>query len=94
MELIVVLLLAALAVLAVAVIGYKRVISLDTFFPNANSSQYWQPRSLDMSDYTVARTGGGIQLSREMTLHLARPNRDIDLRLTKWFGPRGQSIAA
>jgi hypothetical protein len=60
---------------------------LDTFFPDANSKQYHQPRQLDMSDYAVQRTGGGIQLSREMTLHLARPNRDAKLRLTKWFGP-------
>ena len=60
---------------------------LDTFFPDANSNQYWQPRQLDMSDYAVERTGGGIQLSREMTLHLARSNRDVNLRLSKWFGP-------
>lgn len=60
---------------------------LDTFFPDATSTQYWQPRPLDMSDYGVERIGDGIQLSREMTLHLARPNRDATLRLTKWFGP-------
>lgn len=60
---------------------------LDTFFPDANSTEYWQPRPLDMSDYAVAKTGGGIQMSREMTLHLARSNRDVNLRLTKWFGP-------
>ena len=37
---------------------------LDTFFPDANSKCYWQPRQLDMSDYAVERTGGGIGLSR------------------------------
>ena len=65
---------------------------LDTFFPDATSTQYWQPRPLDMSDYAVQRTGGGIQLSREMTLHLARPNRDAALRLTKWFGPAANPL--
>lgn len=65
---------------------------LDTFFPDATSQQYWQPRPLDMSDYAVERTGGGIQLSREMTLHLARPNRDATLRLTKWFGPAANPL--
>jgi hypothetical protein len=60
---------------------------LDVFFHDDQFDQYWQPRQLDMSDYTVQRTGGGIQLSREMTLHLARPNLDAPLRLTKWFGP-------
>jgi len=65
---------------------------LDTFFPDATSTQYWQPRPLDMSDYAVERMGGGIQLSREMTLHLARPNRDAALRLTKWFGPAANPL--
>jgi hypothetical protein len=59
---------------------------IDTFFPDATSTQYWQPRQLDMSDYDVSRTGGGIQMSREMILHLARSNQDAKLRLTKWFG--------
>lgn len=65
---------------------------LDTFFPDATSNQYWQPRQLDMSDYVVQRTGGGIQLSREMTLHLARPNADAAFRLTKWFGPAANPL--
>jgi len=60
---------------------------LDTFFPAADSNQYVQPRQLDMSDYAVERTGGGIRLSRQMILHLARSNRDAALRLSKWFGP-------
>ena len=59
----------------------------DTFFPDANSNAYLQPRKLDMSDYDMERTNGGIQFSRQMTLHLARSNRDVSLRLTKWFGP-------
>ncbi len=65
---------------------------LDTFFPDADSKQYWQPRQLDMSDYAVERTGGGIQLSRPMALHLARANRDVRLRLTKWFGPAANPL--
>ncbi len=60
---------------------------LDTFFRSPESSEYIQPRALDMSDYSVEQACGGIQMSREMTLHLARPNRDAALRLTKWFGP-------
>jgi hypothetical protein len=40
-----------------------------------------------MSDYAVEHTGGGCQLSREMKLHLARPDIDVHLKLAKWFGP-------
>ena len=58
----------------------------DTFFPDANSNAYLQPRELDMSDYNMEDTCGGTQFSRQMTLHLARSNRDVALRLTKWFG--------
>jgi hypothetical protein len=58
----------------------------DTFFPDANSNAYLQPRELDMSDYRLEDVNGGSQFSREMTLHLARPNRNIRLHLTKWFG--------
>ncbi|MBU4400558.1 MAG: hypothetical protein KKE86_14645, partial [Planctomycetes bacterium] len=65
---------------------------LDTFFPDAAFAQYRQPRQLDMSDYVVEHTGGGRRLSRQMTLHLARPNRDVGLRLTKWFGPAANPI--
>lgn len=65
---------------------------LDTFFPDATSNQYWQPRQLDMSDYTVQRIGGGVRLTREMTLHLARSNRDAAFRLAKWFGPAANPL--
>ena len=65
---------------------------LDTFYRDAHATQYWQPRELDMSDYAVERIGGGCQLSREMTLHLTRPNCDVSLRLTKWFGPAANPI--
>lgn len=59
----------------------------DTFFPDANSNAYLQPRQLDMSDYRLDDVNGGTQFSREMTLHLARPNRNVRIELTKWFGP-------
>jgi hypothetical protein len=65
---------------------------LDTFFPEANSTRYWQPRALDMSDYEVERTGGGVQLSRRMTLRLSRTENSVDLRLTKWFGPAANPL--
>jgi hypothetical protein len=65
---------------------------VDTFFLDATPAQYWQPRPLDMSVYSVERTGGGCQLSREMNLHLARPNSDVNLRLTKWFGPASNPL--
>jgi hypothetical protein len=65
---------------------------IDTFYPDAAANQYWQPRQLDMSDYAVARSNGAIGLSREMTLHLARANRDAKLRLTKWFGPAAHPL--
>jgi hypothetical protein len=59
----------------------------DTFYPDANSNAYLQPRELDMSDYDMDKMPGGLQFSRKMSLHLARANRDVNLRLTKWFGP-------
>ncbi len=64
----------------------------DTFFPDATSNAYWQPRTLDMSEYDVEHSGGGFQFSRQMTLHLGRANRDVSLRLTKWFGPAGNPL--
>jgi len=60
---------------------------LDTFYPDARLDRYVQPRALDMSDYAMERSGGGLALSRRMTLHLARPDCDVDLRLVKWLGP-------
>ena len=60
---------------------------LDTFFRDVNLTQYWQPRQLDMSDYVLERSGDGCQLSRQMSLHLVRTNRNVTLRLTKRFGP-------
>jgi len=60
---------------------------LDTFYPDARLDRYVQPRALDMSDYAVERIAGGIALSRRMTLHLARPDRDVELHLAKWLGP-------
>jgi len=55
---------------------------LDVFFPDAKAERYVQPRELDMSDYAVERVGGGIQMSRKMMLHLARPDHD-----TPWVSP-------
>jgi hypothetical protein len=65
---------------------------LDTFYRDATFAEYWQPRQLDMSDYAVERVQGGIQLTRQMTLHLTRSNRDRGLRLTKWFGPAADPL--
>lgn len=60
---------------------------LDVFYPDAKAERYVQPRELDMSDYAVERVGGGIQMARDLTLHLARPDRDVRLELCKWLGP-------
>jgi len=65
---------------------------LDTFYPDAKLDRYVQPRALDMSDYAVERLAGGMALSRRMTLHLARPDRDVDLRLIKWLGPAANPL--
>jgi hypothetical protein len=65
---------------------------LDTFFSDATFAHYWQPRQLDMSDYAMDRLQGGIQLTRQMTLHLARCNCDRSLRLSKWFGPAANPL--
>jgi hypothetical protein len=65
---------------------------LDTFFTDEKLDKYWQPRQLDMSEYRFERTGGGCQFSQEMTLHLARSNADVALRLTKWFGPAASPL--
>lgn len=59
----------------------------DTFYTDANSNAYLQPRELDMSDYKMEWANGGLEFSREMSLHLARPNRNVKLHLAKWFGP-------
>jgi hypothetical protein len=65
---------------------------LDTFFTDAKLDKYWQPRQLDMSDYKLECTGGGCQLSREMTLQLARTGKEVSFRLNKWFGPAANPL--
>jgi hypothetical protein len=40
----------------------------------------------------VARIGGGVELSRSMSLHLARPNCNVKLELRKWFGPAANPL--
>jgi hypothetical protein len=65
---------------------------LDTFFTDEKLDKYWQQPELDMSEYAVERTGGGCRLSREMTLHLARKNLNVKLRLSKWFGPAANPL--
>jgi hypothetical protein len=65
---------------------------LDTFFTDAKLDKYWQPRGLDMCEYELVRTGGARQLSREMTLHLARSGCEVNLRMTKWFGPAANPL--
>jgi hypothetical protein len=65
---------------------------IDTFFTDATYSKFWQPRQLDMSDYAVECIGGGCRMSREMTLHLVRPNSDVRFRLSKWFGPAANPL--
>ena len=57
---------------------------LDVFFPDYPSTDtYVQPPQLDMSEYQVEREGGGVRMSRRMTLHLARQGCDVDLHLAK-----------
>jgi len=61
---------------------------LDIFFPDyPQAQQHWEPPQLDARVYSTRRTEGGVSMSRKMTLHFARPNRDIELELTKWVGP-------
>jgi hypothetical protein len=65
---------------------------VDTFFLDAEGKQYFQPRQLDMSDYALKRSLGGRRLFRGMALRLARPNCEVNLRLTKWFGPAANPL--
>lgn len=65
---------------------------LDIFFPDAKADRYVQPRELDMSDYTVEQVNGGIRMSRAIELHLARPDRDVHLELSKWLGPAANPL--
>lgn len=65
---------------------------LDLFYPDAGATSYVQPRELDMSDYAIERAGGGVQMARAMTLHLARPDRDVRLELRKWLGPAAHPL--
>lgn len=61
---------------------------LDIFFPDyPKAQQHWEPPQLDASEYHVADVDSGVAMSRKMTLHFARPDRDIELDLSKWVGP-------
>jgi hypothetical protein len=60
----------------------------DLFFPNfPKLDKYWQPRSLDPGDYKVVEKSGGFSLVNRLTVNLSRFKEDVDLTITKRFGP-------
>lgn len=61
---------------------------LDIFFPDYPDVQrHWEPPQLDASDYVMEAGRGVLSLRQKMILHLARPNREAELELTKTLGP-------
>ena len=60
----------------------------DLFFPNfPKLDRYWQQRSLDPGNYKVVKKGGSFSLVNRLTVNLSRVKTDVDLTITKRFGP-------
>jgi hypothetical protein len=57
---------------------------LDIFFPDYPECQeHWEPPQLDASEYSVEGEDSGICMSKELSLHLARPDCDVKLNVSK-----------
>ena len=66
---------------------------LDIFFrDHPKMEAYWQPRQLDMANYRVSHVDGGVSMSRLMNIHLGRADRDVKLKLSRWFGPAANPL--
>jgi hypothetical protein len=61
---------------------------VDVFLPEyPNLKTYFQPRQLDPGHYATNTVDGRIQLVNRLSLTLSRSKQDIDLQLTKSYGP-------
>ncbi len=66
---------------------------LDIFFPDyPEAQQHWEPPQLDASEYRLIDVDNGVRMTKSMTLHFARPDRDIELELSKWLGPAANPL--
>ena len=66
---------------------------LDIFFPDyPRTQQHWEPPQLDASEYQLVDVEQGVRMTQSMTLHFARPGRDIELELSKWLGPAANPL--
>src|SRR5690349_3278405 len=60
----------------------------DLFFPNfPKLDKYFQQRSLDPGKYKLVDQDGGVSLVNRLTVHLSRSKANVDLQITKRFGP-------
>lgn len=60
----------------------------DIFFPEFPSLKtYFQPRQLDPGSYALRRKGDQIELSNRLRLTLSRSQKEIELTMTKSYGP-------
>lgn len=60
----------------------------DLFFPQfPKLDNYFQQRSLDPGRYQVVHTRGGFQLVNRLTVNLSRSGKNLNLKITKGFGP-------
>ncbi|MHC4445841.1 MAG: DUF6786 family protein [Planctomycetota bacterium] len=61
---------------------------LDIFFPDyPKAQQHWEPPELDASEYSIIKQDDNITMTKLMTLYFARPDRDVELELTKKIEP-------
>jgi hypothetical protein len=61
---------------------------VDIFLPDfPNLKTYFQPRQLDPGRYTANTIDGRLQLLNQLSLTLSRSKQNVDLMLTKSFGP-------
>lgn len=66
---------------------------IDLFFPNfPNRDVYYQQRTLDPGNYQVERSGDDFKLVNNLKVNISRQKRDIDLKISKWFGPAANPL--
>lgn len=66
---------------------------VDIFLPKyPDTSTYFQPRRLDPGNYEVVDREGKFCMFNELKVHLSRPNRDVELRITKYIVPASNPL--
>jgi hypothetical protein len=65
----------------------------DIFFPEfPRLSKYFQPRQLDPGNYVVTHVDGRICLTNRLSLTLSRSGQNVDLEMTKSYGPAANPL--